>query len=39
VKQGLKVDLVVLERSPLQDLGALRAIDRVLKNGEIVNGW
>jgi Amidohydrolase family len=38
VKQGLKADLVVLERSPLQDLGALRAIDRVLKNGAIVNG-
>jgi hypothetical protein len=39
VKKGLKADLVVLERSPLQDLGGLRAIHRVLKNGAIVNGW
>ena len=39
VKKGLKADLVVLERSPLQDLGGLRAIHRVLKNGVIVNGW
>jgi hypothetical protein len=38
VKPGLKADLVVLERSPLQDLAALRAIDRVLKNGAIING-
>ena len=39
VKRGLKADLVVLERSPLQDLNALRAIARVLKNGTIVTGW
>jgi imidazolonepropionase-like amidohydrolase len=39
VKRGLKADLVVLERSPLKDLGALRAIDRVLKDGAIMNGW
>jgi len=39
VKRGLKADLVVLERSPLHDIHALRAIDRVLKNGSIVTGW
>jgi imidazolonepropionase-like amidohydrolase len=38
VKQGLKADLVVLERNPLQDLHALRTIDRVFKNGAIANG-
>jgi hypothetical protein len=39
VKDGSKADLVVLSRSPLQDLGALRAIERVIKNGAIVKGW
>jgi imidazolonepropionase-like amidohydrolase len=39
VKGGLRADLVVLERSPLHDLAALRAINRVLKNGVVVNKW
>jgi hypothetical protein len=39
VKGGLRADLVVLERSPLHDLAALRAIHRVLRNGVVVNKW
>jgi hypothetical protein len=38
VKRGLKADLVVLQSSPIENLGALRAIDRVLKNGAIIDG-
>jgi imidazolonepropionase-like amidohydrolase len=38
VKRGLKADRVVFERRPLQDLNALKEIDRVWKNGAIVSG-
>lgn len=36
LRPGLLADLVVVEGDPLQDLGALRRIDRVLKDGRVV---
>jgi imidazolonepropionase-like amidohydrolase len=36
IKSGRLADLVVLNRSPLEDLSALRDIACVLKNGSIV---
>ena len=39
IQKGRKADLLVLERSPLKDLSALREIERVVKGGEIVNEW
>lgn len=38
LREGLRADLVVLDRDPLTDLSALRDIDSVIKAGEIVVG-
>jgi len=36
LRQGLRADIVILNRNPLIDLSALRDIDSVIKAGEIV---
>ena len=36
VREGLRADLVVLHCDPLSDLGALRDIDCVFKDGTLV---
>jgi hypothetical protein len=36
VRKGLRADLVILNRDPLKDLGALRDIDCVMKDGAAV---
>lgn len=36
IRQGLLADLLILNRDPLTDLGALRDIDRVMKGGRTV---